>query len=83
MRFTIDVFPMKADASRVDRDAALLLLGIEVGDGGALVDVAHLVAGFGVVEHPLGNGGLARVDVGDDADIAEVFQRAGHREKRV
>ena len=65
------VFPAKADAGRVDRDAALLLLGIEVGDGGPLVDVAHLVAGFGVVQHPLGDGGLAGVDVGNDADVAD------------
>jgi hypothetical protein len=29
-------------------------------------------------EHPLGDGGLAGVDVGDDADVADFFDLAGH-----
>ena len=40
-----DIFPRKLHARRVDRDAALCLLGIEVGVGGALVDLAHAMLG--------------------------------------
>ncbi len=68
------VLPGKRDGRGPDRDAPLLLLGIEVGDGGALVDFAHAVAGAAVVQHPLGDGGLAGVDVGDDADVARVVR---------
>ena len=60
--------------ARVDGDAALLLLGVVVGLGGALVDAAELVLGAGVVEQVLGGGGLAGVDVGDDAEVADVGQ---------
>ena len=53
-----------------DGDAALLLLRHVVHGRGAVVDLADLVALAGVVEDALGRGGLARVDVGHDADIA-------------
>ena len=72
IRLIVHVVPGERHAGGVDRDAALLLLGIEVGVGRALVDLAHAVAGAGVVQHPLGDGGLAGVDVGDDADVAEL-----------
>ncbi len=29
-------------------------------------------------QHPLGDGGFAGVDVGDDADVAEIFNFARH-----
>src|SRR5204862_230183 len=58
------------DSGAVDRDALLLLQRIEVGGGVALVDVAGLVLGAAEVEDALGRGGLARVDVRDDADVA-------------
>ena len=83
IRLIVHVLPGERDAGRVDRDAALLLLGVEVGDGGALVDLAHAVAEAAVVQHPLGDGGLAGVDVGDDADVAELFELACHRIPRI
>ena len=43
-------------------------------DGGALVDLADLVGLAGVVEDPLGRRGLARVDVGDDPDVAVALE---------
>src|SRR5256885_8780636 len=58
-----------------DRDAALLLLGHPVHRRGALVDLADLVDLLGVEEDPLGHGGLARVDVGDDADVPVALER--------
>src|SRR5262249_39788480 len=64
------VAPLERDAGAVDGDAAFLLLGVVVGLGGALIDAAEAVLGAGVEEQVLGGGGLARVDVGDDADVA-------------
>src|SRR6266511_496248 len=58
-----------------DRDAALLLLGHPVHDGGALVHLAHLVRATGVVEDPLGRRRLPRVDVGHDPDVADAVER--------
>ena len=74
----LDVLPGEGDRGGVDRDAPLLLLGVVVGDGGALVDLAHAVAEAAVEQHPLGDGGLAGVDVGDHADVAEVVEVGGH-----
>ena len=45
----------------------------EVGDGGALVDVAQAVRKAAVKQHPFGDGGFSGVDMGNDADIAEVL----------
>ncbi len=70
----LDVPPREADRRGVDRDAALLFLRVVVGDGSALVDLAHAVAETAVEQHPLGHGGLARVDMGNHADIAEVVE---------
>ena len=42
----------------------------EVHDGGALVDLAHLVRTAGEEEDALGRRRLARVDVGHDPDVA-------------
>jgi hypothetical protein len=53
-------------------DPALLLLLHPVHDGSALVDLAHLVGAARVVEDPLGRGRLAGIDVGHDADVAEL-----------
>ena len=68
------VAPLERDAGAVDGDAAFLLLGVVVGLGGALIDAAELVLGPGVVEQVLGGGRLAGVDVGDDADVADLAQ---------
>ena len=38
------------------------------------LDLFDHVRAAGVVEHPLGKRGLARVDVGGDADVADVSQ---------
>src|SRR6202007_880641 len=66
---------------RGDGDAALLLLLHPVHRRGAFVHLADLVALAGVVEDPLGRGGLAGIDVGHDAEVAIVLDRmtAGHK----
>ena len=60
-----------------DRDAALLLLRHPVHRRGAFVHLADLVVDAGVEQDPLGRGGLARVDVGHDPDVADLGQGGG------
>ena len=69
------VAPLRGRRRRRDGDAALLLLLHPVHRRGALVHLAHLVGAAGVVEDPLGRRRLARVDVGDDPDVADAVQR--------
>ena len=59
-----------------DGDPAVTLLGVEVGDGRAVMDFAALVGGSGDIQDPFGDGGLAGVDVGEDAQVADAAQRA-------
>ena len=68
------VVPEAGGGGGGDGDAALLLLLHPVHGGGALVDLTDLVVLAGVVEDPLGRGGLARVDVGHDADVAGALE---------
>src|SRR5262249_28404858 len=42
---------------------------------GPVVDLAELVGAAGVVEDPLGRGGLTRIDVRHDADIPDLLDR--------
>ena len=77
-----DVLPRKLHARRVDRDAALGLFGIVVGRGGAPVDLAGAMLRAAGKEHPLGDGRLAGVDVGNDADVANFFEGSGHELQR-
>ncbi len=64
------VVPDARGGGRGDGDAALLLLRHVVHGRGAVVHLTDLVALARVVEDALGRGGLARVDVGHDADVA-------------
>ena len=68
------VVPDARRGSRGDGDAPLLLLRHVVHGRGAVVHLADLVALPGVVEDALGRGGLARVDVGHDADVAGALE---------
>ena len=67
--------PLAGDRRALDRDAALALL-LEVVGGRAglavlrVVDFDDLVLLARVIEHALGGRGLARIDMGDDADVA-------------
>ena len=69
------VAPRAGGGSRCDGDAALLLLDHPVHGGGAFVDLTDLVVAPRVIEDALGRGGLARVDVGHDPDIAGLGER--------
>ena len=65
--------PLERHAGRVDGDAALLFFLVVVGLGRALVDPAELVLFPGIIEQVFRGRGLARVDVGDDPDVANQF----------
>src|SRR5690349_6986342 len=67
--------PGAADRRREDRDAAVALLRVEVGDGRAVVDLTAPVRGAGGEQDPLGDSGLARVDMGEDAQVADGGER--------
>ena len=69
------VAPLAGGGGAGDGDAALLLLDHPVHDRRALVDLTDLVRAARVVEDALGRGGLARVDVGHDPDVAYARER--------
>src|ERR1022692_955983 len=69
--------PDAGRGSRGDRDAPLLLLLHPVHRGGALVDLAELVADAGIEQDPLGGRRFARVDMRHDPDVAETGQFQG------
>ncbi len=67
--------PLARDGRALNRDAALALLLEVVGRRAGLavlgvVDLDDLVLLARVIEHALGRRGLARVDMGDNADVA-------------
>ena len=66
--------PEAGGSSRLDGDTTFLLLRHEVHGGGAVVGLADLVVLTGVEQNTLGSGGLAGIDVGHDADIADVVE---------
>ena len=68
------VVPDARGGRRGDGDATLLLLRHVVHGRRTVVHFADLVALARVVEDALGRGGLARVDVGHDADVAGALE---------
>ena len=64
--------PREVRRRRGDRDPPLLLLRQVIHLRVAVVDLPHPVGDPGVVEEPLGEGRLPRVDVRDDPDVAEI-----------
>ena len=70
------VFPIEGNGGGLDGDASFLFFGIVVGNGGSLIDHSDFVNEVRVEEHSFGNGCFSRVDMGDDADVADVLQFA-------
>lgn len=66
--------PLAGDRRRLDGDAPLPLLFHEVGDGGAFIDIAQTIGFARVIEHALGGRGFAGIDMGDDADVADILE---------
>ncbi len=75
--------PVTADGGREDGDPTVALLWIEVGDGRTVVNLALFVGGAGDVEDPLGESGLAGVDVGENAEIADTHDGSFFRFRSV
>ena len=71
--------PQRRRGRRGDRDAALLLLDHPVHRRATLVDLAQLVGAARVEEDALGDGRLARVNVGHDADVPVQVELVGAR----
>ena len=73
--------PLAGGGGRSDRDAAFALLLHPVHRGGAFVHLADPVDPAGIKEDPLGQGGLAGVDMGHDPNVAIFVERSlpGHR----
>ncbi len=69
--------PLAGGAGRHDGDAAFLLLRHVVHSSGAVVHLAHAVDFAAVEKHALGKRGLARVDMGNYAYVADMLD-AGH-----
>ena len=68
------VLPVTGRRGGRDGDAALLLLLHPVHGRRAVVHLTDLVVDAGVEQDALGRGGLARVDVGHDPDVADLGQ---------
>ena len=67
--------PEAGDRRRGNRDAALALLLHPVGDGGAIIHVAHPIRLACIEQDPLGGRRLARINVGDDAYVTDMIER--------
>ena len=72
------VTPRHRHTRRVDRDAPFLLFGVIVGRGGPFVDITHAMRRTAVVEHPLGERRFAGVNMGNNADVSQVFDFPSH-----
>ncbi|APA94092.1 hypothetical protein NS506_00001 [Nocardia seriolae] len=72
------VFPETGRRGRRDGDAAFLLLRHPVHGGGAVVHLTDLVGDTGVEEDAFGSRRLTGIDVGHDADVADLVQVGEH-----
>ena len=68
------VVPETGGGSGGDGDAALLLLRHPVHRGGTIVNLTDLVGHTRVIQDALGRRGLSGIDVGHDADVADLVQ---------
>src|SRR5215471_4830944 len=65
------LFPWTGNGRRRDRDAALPFLRHPIRHGLAVVHLTELMRQTSIVEDTFGHGRLARIDMGDDTDIAQ------------
>jgi hypothetical protein len=76
------VAPLAGGGRGGDGDAALALLLHPVHRGGAFMHLAHAVDPARIKEDALGQGGLAGVDMGHDANISILIERSLPRHRR-
>ena len=72
------VVPETGHGSRGNGDAAFLFLCHPVSGGCTVVGLAHLTVDTGVEENTLGSGRLTSIDVGHDANVADLVQILEH-----
>ena len=72
------VIPEAGHGSGGNGDAAFLLLLHPVSGGSTVVGLAHLTVDTGVEENTLGGRRLTSIDVGHDADVADLVQILKH-----
>ena len=72
------VIPEAGHGSGGNGDAAFLLLLHPVSSGRTVVGLAHLTVDTGVEENTLGGRRLTSIDVGHDADVADLVQILKH-----
>ena len=70
--------PTEFDAGAKDGDAAFLFLWIVIGVCRTVIDTTNAVLGAAEKQHPLGDGCLSGIDMGDDADVAKLGNIGGH-----
>ena len=70
--------PVEGHAGRVDGDPAFLLFLVAVGLGRPLIHPPHAMLRTAEKQHLLSDGRLARIDVGNDADVTNIFQLTCH-----
>ena len=66
------VLVLQSEQMRGQRLLALLLLGLDIADARALGDAAQTRRQLEVMGEGIGEGGLARVPVPDEGDVADV-----------
>jgi hypothetical protein len=69
---------MKRNASSENCDSSLLLFWVVVGFGGSRVDRPCAMLGSAHVKHLLRDGGLASINVSDNADVSNRRKFASH-----
>ena len=72
------VLPVRCRARRADGDAAFLLLWHEVHGSSAVMNLAHAVYLVAVEENALGQRRFARINMGNDADVADGWDVHGN-----
>ena len=72
------VFPEAGNRGGRNRDAALFFLVHPVGGGSTIVGFTDFAVDTRVVEDSFGYGGLSGIDVGHDADVADLMKVRKH-----
>ena len=72
------VVPVAGNGRRRNRDAPLTFLRHPVGDRRPFVHLTDFVRETCIVQDAFAHGGLAAINVGDDADVSSFFQRGRH-----
>jgi hypothetical protein len=70
----LTTLPFEKGHRRGDRNPLFLFLWHPIHDGLTVMDLPHTMDPTRIIEKPLGQSGLPRIDMGDDADISNLLQ---------